>query len=719
MKTFNQILKGVMFLLMTTPLLAFGNDNCDGYRTQTPGGWGAPANGNNPGVYRDANFDAAFPDGLTIGCEENSLTLTSAAAVQNYLPCGGPASPLDDSYVDPDCLGNVFTGHLVALTLSVMFDEYDEDFSEAEGNLSEATIAEGPFEGWTVLEIWSLANDVIGGCNTDYSVNQVKNAIAAINENFVDGEENNGFLDCGECGDGIAPEVIYAPSDLELECDDSIPEDEPIFDDEDEELEIIFTAYIESVDCTTYINRTWTATNDCGYSSIVIQVITIIDNAPPVIIDAPEDMTLECSEDIPDSMLSAEDSCSEVTIEMSESTSSTDCPSEYTLTRTWVVSDDCGNSTEHVQVIEVVDTTAPELSGVPMDMQLDCEAELPEPPMVMASDNCDDMVEVMYEEVINDGEETLGCQLLTPVMDDPVWAVIMFSLPDGYGTEYFTVVSGSFIQNEDMTANIEFTVVNTENANGGFHGEVLLVDGMNWDDWSNQDFPTTYKDDLNLAGDNYLDWLYYKIDASSYMEGWGDYEGSYFQITHAPSSYYYGYQVGVAANNVNENFGHGGWMYVTGNFEDASTGFSGDIDVAGDFAFEQSCCDRPSVTRTWTAVDCAGNMTTASQTISFVDMMDEIQPGIMSDLGSLDLSSPMPNPSEGSSLIYVSSTGNDKINVTVRNSMGQLVDNIYRGTITKNQVIPMEINTSDYTSGMYVITVIGSEEKLSTKLLVE
>jgi hypothetical protein len=41
--------------------------SCGDFTTVTQGGWGADANGNNPGTYRDANFSAAFPNGVQIG----------------------------------------------------------------------------------------------------------------------------------------------------------------------------------------------------------------------------------------------------------------------------------------------------------------------------------------------------------------------------------------------------------------------------------------------------------------------------------------------------------------------------------------------------------------------------------------------------------------------------------------------------------------------------
>src|SRR5688572_32802239 len=63
--------------------------NCGSLRTQTPGGWGSTPRGNNPGSYLHANFDDAFPGGLTIGCENGgSITVTSAQAITNLLPTG-------------------------------------------------------------------------------------------------------------------------------------------------------------------------------------------------------------------------------------------------------------------------------------------------------------------------------------------------------------------------------------------------------------------------------------------------------------------------------------------------------------------------------------------------------------------------------------------------------------------------------------------------------
>lgn len=159
------------------------------FRTQTPGGWGAPANGNNPGAYRDANFAGAFPgpDYLKIG-STYSLQLTSASAVQNFLPSGGNPVVLSENIVDPTTKLGSFAGHLVSLTLSTTFDVYDSDFSDTDVYLINMIVNKGTFEGWSVQEVLDEANLVFGGGSSSYTVQQLQTIIALINENYVDGD---------------------------------------------------------------------------------------------------------------------------------------------------------------------------------------------------------------------------------------------------------------------------------------------------------------------------------------------------------------------------------------------------------------------------------------------------------------------------------------------------------------------------------------------------
>ena len=178
---------------------------CGGFRTQTQGGWGAPARGNNPGTYLKNNFAGAFPNGLIVG-RYNRITLTSAQAITNYLPAGGQPGVLTDSYTDPVNLKNNLAAQLVTLTLSVQFDLYDPNFSSSSVALRDLVIASGPFAGKTVTALLVEANNLLGGRTSTYTPAEISDALTSINENFDDGTKNGGFLSCPSSGGGGAYE---------------------------------------------------------------------------------------------------------------------------------------------------------------------------------------------------------------------------------------------------------------------------------------------------------------------------------------------------------------------------------------------------------------------------------------------------------------------------------------------------------------------------------
>lgn len=168
------------------------------FRTQSMGGWGAPAAGNNPGAYRNANFDKAFPGGLVVG-SKYTITLTSADAVRRFLPQGGRPSTLRSDLVDPvKSIGN-FAGQVVALKLSVGFDLADPDFGSSQTNLRDLVFASGPFAGMSVGEVLEEAERLLGGEKGKFSLQQLNAAITSVNENFVDGDRvvNRRLLNCG------------------------------------------------------------------------------------------------------------------------------------------------------------------------------------------------------------------------------------------------------------------------------------------------------------------------------------------------------------------------------------------------------------------------------------------------------------------------------------------------------------------------------------------
>lgn len=197
------------------------------YRTQTQGGWGNDCHGSNPGCLRDAYFDSVFASGLTVG-GNFTILLTSSQAVADFLPEGGPSGVLTSNHIDPTSTeaGN-FGGQVVALAVSLGFSDWGVPTFGDLGSLYIPTgfhTPYGPFAGWTVNEVFALANTVLGG-NTaalpsGISITDLKDVIDAINNNFDNGEESNGYLVEADC-DSILPveltaEPILIPGDRQL-----------------------------------------------------------------------------------------------------------------------------------------------------------------------------------------------------------------------------------------------------------------------------------------------------------------------------------------------------------------------------------------------------------------------------------------------------------------------------------------------------------------------
>jgi hypothetical protein len=180
--------------------------DCGQLRTQTPGGWGGRPQGNNPASYLYANFSTVFSSGLLVGnASGNHIKLTSAAAVTAFLPSGGQAKALTTQYLNPgSSVKNTLAGHLVALTLSLGFDAANPAFGTAGTPLADMIIGSGAFAGQSVSFFMTEANRVLAGLPSSYTVQQVLQTATAINENYVDGTIDMGYLNCPNGNAGLA-----------------------------------------------------------------------------------------------------------------------------------------------------------------------------------------------------------------------------------------------------------------------------------------------------------------------------------------------------------------------------------------------------------------------------------------------------------------------------------------------------------------------------------
>lgn len=125
----------------------------------------------------------------------------------------------------------------------------------------------------------------------------------------------------------------------------------------------------------------------------------------PVLANIPADMTVECDA-VPSEPLNvtATDNCdTDVEIQFEETRSNGSCVDNYTLTRTWIATDDCGNSASGRHVITIVDSVDPVLANIPADETVSCDAIPSEPINIRATDNCDADVEIEFNEERIDG----------------------------------------------------------------------------------------------------------------------------------------------------------------------------------------------------------------------------------------------------------------------------------------------------------------------------
>jgi hypothetical protein len=138
-------------------------------------------------------------------------------------------------------------------------------------------------------------------------------------------------------------------------------------------------------DCEAEIIRTWIATDYCENTTECEQIISVLDDVPPVI-ECPADITIDCNQSDDPTVTgtaSATDNCSGVLMVHADVFYVSDCPIE--IKRTWTVADYCLNTSTCEQTITLVDDIAPVFD----------EDWIPGCDMVMtATDNCDDEVEI-------------------------------------------------------------------------------------------------------------------------------------------------------------------------------------------------------------------------------------------------------------------------------------------------------------------------------------
>ncbi len=206
--------------------------------------------------------------------------------------------------------------------------------------------------------------------------------------------------------DTTAPVLTGVPGDATVDCN-SVPTVDSLVTASDNctsNLVIDFVENQTSYTCVgTYtLERTWSATDSCGNTTSVTQIINVLDTVPPSMSANHPDFgdifhgdvfSADCSQ-IPslDSLgFTAMDDCSDVEIAFYEAVTEGNCLIDGFIESRycgWTATDSCGNSDSLFFTIIVSDTVAPELIGVPADITLECDDVLPTDSLVTATDAC-------------------------------------------------------------------------------------------------------------------------------------------------------------------------------------------------------------------------------------------------------------------------------------------------------------------------------------------
>jgi len=185
---------------------------CDlsGEVSYSQGGWSSKPHGKNPGSILKAHFDDVFPHGLVVGDSSHyTIKLTSAEAVQAFLPGGGHSKVLTQSYQNPvrehgkhaNRYGGSWAGQIVAAEINVAMARagYIGTNSIKLGDL--VFTGGTAFDGMTVNDFLKLANQALGGGGLNgYTIKNFQVAAELVNINFDEGDKNEGYFTCASAG---------------------------------------------------------------------------------------------------------------------------------------------------------------------------------------------------------------------------------------------------------------------------------------------------------------------------------------------------------------------------------------------------------------------------------------------------------------------------------------------------------------------------------------
>ncbi len=183
---------------------------------------------------------------------------------------------------------------------------------------------------------------------------------------------------------------LNIPSDITVTCDEFIDDIISLDYSNNENGSCSIDGSVDGIligepnTCGNIIERVWTFTDECNRTIMHTQNVEITSATPPSFLDLPsQSLTIECG-NIPEPSIlnysnNQTENCEINGSQLGVITGSHDACGG-TLLQTWLATDECGNTIEFLQTIEVQPADDPIWINLPIDMTIDCAEDFPAPP---------------------------------------------------------------------------------------------------------------------------------------------------------------------------------------------------------------------------------------------------------------------------------------------------------------------------------------------------
>lgn len=488
--------------------------------------------------------------------------------------------------------------------------------------------------------------DVKASDNCDPSVSIV------LQETFVPGPCLNSYSiqriwkatdDCGNFSTAVqmvmvrdtkAPVFTALPPDLTLNCNDPIPA-APKAEATDNCDTKVDVTYSESVTgnspCSTQpsVLRRWVATDNCGNTAEYVQKIYLLDTQAPVITFTHPDLvglnngdtvTYHCTNQVVFEIDDAAvvDNCDINPVIQFIDKLIFDDGCKKLLYCEWTATDNCGNQSKKGFYMLVGDLSAPVITGVPSDITISCDAQIPPKGSPTVTDDCDPAPKLSLQETTLPG----ACpQAYTLVR---TWTAMDLCGNVTTKSQKITIVdtkSPTFVTNNSLL-------------NGKKSGDVIQVNCNNEPVFVVGDMKATDSCDPNplvslsvqtINGNCLTDGYFKRVTYTwTAKDGCGNTAAFVIHVdvsdTQKPVFTYVPANVTIQCNDPEPN------TQAT-----ASDVCDKDLTITVSSSISQQPCGY-LIYRTWTATDDCGNKATATQVVTVTDNQAPVIVGVPADI---------------------------------------------------------------------------------------